>query len=303
MEVKNVAILGAGAMGSVFAARFHATPGFNAFIVARGQRGRRLAGEGLWVNGEHFPVPVLDPDDKGPTADLVIVGLKNHHLAEALPDLKNFVGDRTAFISIMNGLDSEEAIGRMYGPEKVLLAISVGIDAVRENNRVSFSNPGLHYFGEPKNDPIGPRAAALKKVFDQAGIATEIPPDMVRMLWWKFMINVGMNQASAVTRGTYGVFQRSGEARALMRELMDEVIALAEAARVDLSPEVVGDWEKVLGTLGPDGKTSMLQDVEAGRKTEIEVFGQKVVELGEKYGIPTPVNRAVTHIIKVIESR
>jgi 2-dehydropantoate 2-reductase len=121
------------------------------------------------------------------------------------------------------------------------------------------------------------------------------------MLWWKFMVNVGMNQASAVMRAPYGVFQSSREAQALMEALMQEVIALAGVVGVDLAEKDVDDWVAVLNTLSPQGKTSMLQDIEAGRKTEVEIFGGKMVALGSAHGIPTPVNQTVLRIIQVLE--
>ena len=116
------------------------------------------------------------------------------------------------------------------------------------------------------------------------------------------MVNVGINQTSAVLRAPYGVFQSSADALALMRSLMEEVVALAPRAGVDLQPEDIDEWEKVMHTLAPTGKTSLLQDVEAERKTEVEIFAGRVVELGEKYQVPTPVNATVQRIIKVIES-
>jgi 2-dehydropantoate 2-reductase len=121
-------------------------------------------------------------------------------------------------------------------------------------------------------------------------------------MWWKFMINVGINQASAVLRAPYGVFQSSPDARALMRSLMEEVVALAEKAGIDLTDKEIDEWGRVLASMSSAGKTSMLQDVEAGRKTEVEIFAGKVVDLGYRYLVPTPVNVTVQRIIKVIES-
>jgi 2-dehydropantoate 2-reductase len=124
---------------------------------------------------------------------------------------------------------------------------------------------------------------------------------MLRVMWWKFMVNVSMNPPSAVLRAPYGIFQSSPEARALMEALMREVIALAQAEKVNLTEQDIADWYPVLQTLSPQGKTSMLQDIEAERKTEIEMFAGKVVELGQKHGIPTPVNETMLRMIHVLE--
>ncbi len=76
---------------------------------------------------------------------------------------------------------------------------------------------------------------------------------------------------------------------------------LAAPAGVNLVEKDIDDWYAVLETLSPQGKTSMLQDVEAGRKTEVEMLAGKAVELGQRYGIPTPVNQAVLHIVRVMQ--
>jgi 2-dehydropantoate 2-reductase len=86
-----------------------------------------------------------------------------------------------------------------------------------------------------------------------------------------------------------------------MVALMEEVIALAKLQSINLSRHDIDEWNAFLNTLSPDGKTSMLQDVEAGRKTEVAIFGGKVVALGEAHGVPTPVNETVLRIIRVLE--
>jgi 2-dehydropantoate 2-reductase len=300
-EIRRVAILGAGAMGAFFAAKFFDTPSFSTVLVAGGERAERLTRDGLVVNGKAYHIPVVHPGEATSSADLIIVAVKDHHLPEAVHDLKNVVGDGTTILSVMNGLDSEETLGAVYGPDKVLYAVSVGIDALRQGNRVSYTTPGKHYFGEASNVPVSERVRRVQVVFEGAGIRYETPPDMLRVLWWKFMVNVGMNPPSAVLRAPYGVFQASPEARALMEALMREVIALAQAEGVNLTEQDIADWYPVLQTLSPQGKTSTLQDIEAGRKTEIEMFAGKVVELGQKHGIPTPVNETMLRMIHVLE--
>jgi 2-dehydropantoate 2-reductase len=141
----------------------------------------------------------------------------------------------------------------------------------------------------------------LGEVLTWAGIPNQVPEDIKRFMWWKFMINVGINQASAVLRASYGIFQNSPDARALMEMLMAEVVALAPKSGIVFTEKDMDEWGRVLASLAPHGKTSMLQDVEAGRKTEVDIFAGKVVALGEQHQVATPVNAAVLHIIKVIE--
>ena len=150
-EIKNVAVLGVGAMGAYFAASFFDTPGFSTVLVAKGERLERLRQAGLLINGKPYFIPAIHPDQAVAAADLIIVGLKHHHLADALPDLKQLVGPSTTILSIMNGLESEEIIGSFYGIDKVLYTISVGIDALRVGNQITYTKPGKHIFGEAKN--------------------------------------------------------------------------------------------------------------------------------------------------------
>ncbi len=300
-NIKSVAIFGAGAMGAYFSTRFFEAPGFSTVLIAKNDRFDRLNREGIEVNGKSYKIPVVNPDEAASAVDLIIVALKHHHLLETVNDLKNLVGEKTVIISVMNGLDSEAVIGSVYGTDKILYAISVGIDAVREGNRVRYSKPGLHYFGEADNHEISTRVQLVQQAFDKAGINYDTPVDMLRMMWWKFMVNVGVNPTSAVLRAPYGVFQTSPEARELMEASMREVISLAKVAGVNLTEQDVQEWTVVLNTLSPDGKTSMLQDIEAGFKTEVEIFCEKVVELGKTHDIPTPVNQTLLRIIRVLE--
>lgn len=302
-EIGNVAILGAGAMGAAYASRFFDASVFSTAFVAREPRYDLLKAEGVTVNGEHYSIPVIHPEETGAEADLVIVALKQHNLPDAVKDLKNVVGAETTLVSVMNGLDSEEYLSAEYGTDKVLHAIAVGIDAVRDGNSVVYTNPGKVVFGEADNSDLSDRVKTVQQAFQRAGVAFDTPTDMMRMLWWKFMVNVGVNQASAAMRAPYGVFQSSPDAEALMEALMREVIALAQRIGVNLGEQDLAGWHDVLKTLSPVGKTSMLQDIEAGRKTEVEAFAGKVVELGKRYNIPTPVNETLFRIIRVLEQK
>ena len=301
-EIQKVAILGAGAMGAYFASRFFDTAGFSTVLIAKGHRLDKLKTKGLVVNEKSYAIPVIHPDEATSTMDLIIVALKHHHLEEAVQGLEKLVGDSTTIISVMNGLESEEYIGSIYGMDKMLYAISVAIDAVRLGNQITYTKPGKHYFGEAINTTnLSQRVLRVQEAFDRAGIVYETPEDMIRMMWWKFMVNVGVNQASAVMRAPLGVFQKSPEAQGLMEALMKEVIALTDVIDVNLTNRDIEEWYTFLNVLSPQGKTSMLQDIEAGRKTEVEIFGEKVVELGKIHGVTTPVNQTVLQIIRVLE--
>ena len=117
------------------------------------------------------------------------------------------------------------------------------------------------------------------------------------------MINVGINQTSAVLRQPFLAFQTSDEARNLMESSMREVISLSEKVKVNLTEEDINRFNEILMGMNPEGKTSMLQDVEAGRKTEVEMFAGKVISLGKQYNVPTPVNQRLFDLIREIEAK
>jgi len=300
--IERIHIIGAGAVGAAYASIFYDMDPSCVSFIAGGERFERLRKEGVIVNGKNYPIPVLSSKEPFPAADLLIVTVKHHHLDQAIEEMKSGVGPNTIVISLMNGIDSEERIGAVYGEEKILYATVVGIDALREGNNVIYTTQGKIFFGEERNPVLSDRVRRVVDIFNSAGIIHEIPADMIRILWWKFMINVGINQASAALKGPYGVFQASVEAQTLMEASMREVIALAQKLAIDLSDQDIEKWYTVLASLSPTGKTSMLQDVEAGRKTEVEMLAGKITELGRKHGVPTPVNEHLLDTIKKIES-
>ncbi|MDO5498099.1 MAG: 2-dehydropantoate 2-reductase [Propionibacteriaceae bacterium] len=303
-EISSVAVVGAGAMGAMYAAHF-ARAGFRVRLVARGDRARRLASAGLTVNGEPLAAEIVDTEqgDHEP-ADLVLVAVKHQQLGEALETVAPLVGPDTTFLSVLNGLDSEAAILERFGtPERVLPCIALAMDAERVgNNEIRFRQAGRLTFGDPagaasEGGAPSERVRRVQRALDRAGLKWETPADMQRSMWWKFMVNVGINQATAVLDAPYGAFQHDGPARSLMWALIEEAIAVGRAEGVELGDDDRAMWDEVLSGQPAEGRTSMHQDVLAGRETEVDIFAGRVVELGEKTGIPTPHNQTLWWIL------
>lgn len=307
----RVGIIGAGAVGASVAAMMMEA-GLLPCVVAAGERADRLRRAGITVNGRTYAPAVVDPDSADGELDLLILATKSTHLDEALPMLARVAGPRTTVVSLLNGITSERLIrdalagaGHERPEERVVPAMILGIDAVRTEEGVTYRNRGTIHFGaDPAEAPVpGDRLDSLEFLFGRAGVPAKRSENITRTLWYKFMINVGINQASAVLRGTYGLFQRSEHARALMVDLMREAIELSRAAGTGLTDADLDSWLETLAGLDPDGKTSMLQDVEAGRPTEIDLFAGTILGLGERFGVATPVNRTIRRIIRAEESR
>lgn len=299
----NITLIGLGAIGSIYGNLLRQVNDVNLRVLVDTERKSRYEAEGVYVNGERVPFVFINPGEVTVPADLIIVSVKYNHLPQAIQDIHNHVGENTMIMSLLNGITSEEEIANIYGDEKVIYAISNGIDATREGNGVYCSNPGKISFGKKTNETISPQLLAIKECFDRASIRNDIPLDMEQVLWYKFMINVGINQTSAVTRATYGVFQKVSYAKEIAKEAMMEVVQLAQAQNVLLKEEDIEVFfDTIISGLSEEGKPSMLQDIEAGRLTEVPMFSQKVIDLGQKLQIKTPVNELLFRIIKTLES-
>ena len=298
--IEKIAIIGAGALGAVYGSIFYEMDPNSVFFIANGERYDALKQNGVVVNGKRFAIPVVKSENCVPVG-LIIVAVKHHQLDNAISDMRMALGKQTIILSVMNGIDSEERIGTVYGMDKVVYGLTLGIDAVRESHSVNYSNLGRIFFGEKDNTNLTDRVRRISELLNKAGIAYAVPQDMIRSLWYKFMINVGANQASAVQKATYGNLRSSSESKQLMDSAMREVISIAKMMKVDLSEDDIVEWHKVLDTLGADKKTSMLQDVEAGRQTEVDMLAGTVIKLGERHGVTTPVNQQLFDELKRIE--
>jgi 2-dehydropantoate 2-reductase len=302
-RIERVVLCGAGAVGALYVPLLQDLDPDLLRVVAGGERRARLLAEGVSVNGRRIDVRVAAPGEPAEPADLLLVAVKQHHLARTIEDVRGVVGPGTLILSLLNGITSEELLGQAFGDEKVLPAFVLGTDSVRDGSRSRHSSMGHVYFGARSNDAADPRVAAVRDLFDRAGIPYRVPADILREQWFKFMLNVGVNQVSALLRATYGDFATVPEARELTRAAALEVVALSAREGVALSAADVDRIFPILAGLAPAGKTSMLQDVEAGRKTEVEIFAGAVVALGRRHGVPTPVNEVLGNLLVGLERR
>lgn len=299
----RIGIIGHGALGMMYASYLSRVPGVDLFFIADGERLTRLREEQLLVNGRPLEVGLERAGEAAAAADLLIVAVKYHHLARALEDAASHVGEETVLLSVMNGIDSEQLLAERFGDEHLLYTVALGMDAVREGRELHFTTAGSVLIGRALNrgEP-DPELQRVQQLFSEAGLSWDTPYDMLRSLWWKFMINIGVNQVTAVLQEPYRVLQQSGEARNLMTEAMAEVIDCAAEEGVQLSHADIEHWFPILDTLSPEGKTSMHQDVEAGRKTEVEMFAGTLLKIAEKHGLPVPVNRSLYRLLKAKEA-
>lgn len=292
----RVHLVGLGAVGAGYGSKILAA-GHDLRVIATADRAERYRRSVTTVNGVDYRFGVLEPAQAGP-ADVVIVAVKSPALTEAIALIGSSVGPGTVILSLLNGVDSERILADAFPQSQVLLSVTVGIDAVRLDREVRYTSLGRIVFGEVPPAEPGPAVARLSELLASSDIAYDVSDDMVHQLWWKFLINVGVNQVSAVLKAPYRLFQiTDSPARAAMIASQREVIAVARAEGVNLGEADIEAWLAVLAELGPDNYTSMAQDALAGRETEVGIFAGRVCELGRRHGIATPVNELLALLL------
>lgn len=299
--MNHVYLVGLGAIGASFGAQFvkHKQADFKVLVDA--DRLNKYQGQGIKVNQTLVDFDYLVPSEDAPKADLIIIATKFHQLAEVLDLIEPVVGHHTQILSLLNGITSEEIIASRYGWHRTVFGLCFGIDAVRENGEIWYGNIGRIVFGETDNTVHTERIDLIAKVFKRNGVPYEIPDDFLRIQWRKFMINVGNNLTSAIMLAPYGVYQRIPEAKALMIDVMKEVMTIANAKGIALGQSDIDGYLELLPTFEPEGKSSTHQDMEAGRKTEVEMFAGTVCSLGEELKIPTPLCDFMYKTIRTME--
>jgi 2-dehydropantoate 2-reductase len=302
--INKISLIGLGGIGAAYASKLHDMNPDCLQVIANKERNERYKEQGIHINGKRYDFTYIHPEVKTEPADLILIAVKYEGLDQAIEEMRHHIGPNTIIMSLMNGISSEEIIGYQFGSENLLYAMCVAIDAVREGTSITFSNIGRICFSEKENIQLSPKVQKVRELFDRASIPYEIPEDMLHAMWWKFMINVGINQTSAVLNAPYQVFQEIPEAHEFMYSAMEEVIKIAQKIGIRLTNEDFKRFDKILKEgLAPEGKTSMLQDIEAGRKTEVEYLAGTVCTLGKEHNVPTPVNDMLLKIIHVLEKK
>ncbi|HAK45595.1 MAG TPA: 2-dehydropantoate 2-reductase [Spirochaeta sp.] len=304
-EIKSAAIIGAGALGLLYAEMMKTKLGSNCYFLTDGERYQHIKNGKFTINGknEDFHVEsrenLLTRGARKP--DLILIAVKNHHLEDIVPLITSAVSEKTIILSVLNGISSENFLAQHFPQARIIPTVAVGMDAVKVDRKLDYTVSGKLLIGHSDTKKNNDGLAEISAFFESCGMVYETPDDIERSLWWKWMINIGVNQVSAVTGASYGVFHTDRNTQLLMESAMQETINVAKAAGVDLRDDDIENWYPILRSLGPDNKTSMLQDIEARRKTEVEAFSGRLIELAEEYSVDVPVNLTLFRIIKTKE--
>ena len=301
MAIENVAIIGMGALGILYGTHImdHAGADQVRYIMDE-ERVEKYRDRLFSKNGKEYRMPVCDCEKAEP-ADLVIVAVKYNGLLSALDTMKRCIGDHTIILSVMNGISSEEIIGERYGKEHLIYTVAQGMDAMKFGENLTYTKMGELRIGA-KEECQKENLRQVREYFEKIKMPYTEDADIIRRMWGKFMLNVGINQCCMVYETNYHGCLVDGEPNRTMIAAMREVIALAHCEGVEIGEKDLNEYVDILKTLSPDGMPSMRQDGIAHRPSEVEMFAGTVIRLAKQHGILAPANRFLRQRVKEMEA-
>ena len=309
----RTAILGAGAMGSVFGAHL-ALAGHDVTLVDVWQEHMEaVAGTGLELrtpDGSALVVQmsaIHDPSLLGPV-DLVIVLTKAFACADAIRSIAHALAPETWVVTLQNGLGNDRRLAAVIGPERVVPGTTtVGAEqrapGVVTMSRATAAGTAVTHVGPPRTAAGMPAGvAAVAAALTGAGLPCEALESADVVIWTKLALAGPMGPVSALLRRSVRDVAENDHSLCLLRALFDEIVQVAAATGVTLDRDAV--WAHAMSTFAATGHhtTSMAADVLARRRTEIDAFCGEVTRLGDEHGVPVHVNRAVWQALKAIEA-
>jgi 2-dehydropantoate 2-reductase len=302
--VVEVAVIGPGALGCLYGGRL-ADAGHDVTLVHHRQAYVDAVNDrGLSIESEVADAPSIDPavrattdaDGVGPV-DLAIVFVKAHVTDTALEQHGGCIGPGTAVLSLQNGLRHYEILCDAVGRERALAGTTYQGAVLEEPGKITQTAGGPSTFGGEDEVAAREVAAAL----ESASLPAEVVADPVRVIWEKQLLSIGIKPMAALTRLTNEAVVVDADRRNLMRQLVTEAVAVAEARGVDL-PDRDHAEEVIDICRGTDHYSSTLQDVWAERKTEIDEINGALVEMAEEEDIDVPANRITTTLVRGLEA-
>lgn len=311
MKISTVALIGPGAIDSYFIWALSSLLKEKFIVIADGKRKERLMKNGITINGEIFHPTVKSVKEAG-TVDLVIASVKYGNLEDILPDIASLTGKNTIVFSPMNGVNSEEIIGERIGMNHIIHSL-IRIPSHRTvqkdgPDRVTFTIPtgimGL-YIGKAEHlEDSCNQIDALRELFNKSKIHYHISQTIVSDIWSKFYLNIGQNIPQAIVGCGAGAYEDSEHVRWIRDQLQSELKLIASVKGISLNQDIIQNKTKSNKSLiNPSARHSTLQDIDAHRHTEIDMFCGYISEQGDKFNIPTPYNNFAYHVIKALEEK
>jgi len=299
----RICIIGCGAVGGIFAAHLARLEGVEvwAYDVNR-EHVDAIKRDGLRISGAaEFTASLNAASDPAqiPRCDYGIVATKAIHTRRAIEQAARIFDGRSAVCSVQNGVGNEEIIAEHV--KCVIRGTTFPAGHIISAGHVGYDIKGDTWIGpfEPSHTPME-MVEELAGTLTRSGMHTMALPDARGAQWTKLIFNAAINPVGALTRLDHGAATRFEPTSELFKALIEEGKCVARALGIELH----GDpWELVMKGANAPGrhKSSMLQDVEAGRTTEVDFMNGAIVHWGEKAGVPTPLNRVMWALAKGLE--
>ncbi|MFA5861346.1 MAG: 2-dehydropantoate 2-reductase [Candidatus Thermoplasmatota archaeon] len=297
----KVVVLGAGAMGSWIGGLLSAS-GNDVTLVGREEHMAVVASRGLQVSGKSdiqaHPKAVTRAQDAS-VPDYLLLTVKAYDTRRAIEDMRPLVGARTTIVSMQNGLGNIEALSDAFDERQVLAAVTTHGVTFVEPGHVKHAGIGYFYVGSPFNEHE--RAARFAELLKAAGLDASATAAIRGELWAKVVVNASINPLTAITGLRNGALLEVPALRELMQRTVEEAVDVARAENAPLPDDDLLVRARRVAELTATNKSSMLQDVERGRPTEIDAICGEIVQRGAKNAIDTPVNLALRALVKGIE--
>lgn len=296
------AIIGAGGVGGPLGLAL-AQAGHDVTFIARGAHLAAMRAHGLRIIGlrDVHVEPVQATDDTaavGPV-DAVLFTVKSFGLDAAAKALPPLLRPDTPVVSLQNGVDAEERLGRIIDPSHVMGGIAEISASIAEPGVIRRLSQYVRIrFGE-LDGRMSERGEAIRKAFDGTWVEAVFTPDIETVIWNKFIMLAGTSGMTAATRGTFGQIRSDPEIRAMLEAAVSEVVAVGHAKGVALAPDAVADTMAWIGKIPEGGKASMANDLERGNPLELPWLSGTVVRLGKELGVPTPVHGFICTVLKL----
>jgi 2-dehydropantoate 2-reductase len=297
----RIAIVGAGGVGGYFGARL-ADAGADVAFLARGAHLEAIRSRGLTVQsikGDlHLPRvnATDDPAAIGP-ADIVLFTVKLYDAQAAARLLGPLLGPETAVIPLQNGVDGVDIVTEAVGREHTAGGTVYLAAVIAEPGVIRHSALDRLVFGELD----GTRSKRLERLLDAcapAGFQATLSDDVQVDIWTKFVLLSVFSGMTAVTRSPIGPIVADPDLFAMVKAAIRETVAVARARGVQIPDKVIDDVERSFVALPPHMKSSMLEDLERGRRLELPWLSGAVVRIGKELGVDTPTHRFIATVLK-----
>lgn len=301
-EIKTVGLIGLGALGTLYAHLLTRGIGKDhVLVLADRERVRRYEEEGIFFNGQRCDFNYVDAASCDQSLDLLLFCTKFGGLDDSIQACRHLVTPETTILSVLNGISSEEVLGRTFHSEQIVWCIAQKMTAKKEGNQVTVRPMGELALGVPAGQDRA-HLDRLTTLLNAINFPYSLPGDIRTHMWSKLLCNVGTNQPTMVFQCGFGGLQVPGKPRDIMFASMREVVAVANAEGIPLSEEDVTHWVGVVDSFPAESETSMRQDGKARRKSEVELFSGTIRRYAAKHGIAVPANDWLYEEVRRIES-